>query len=793
MQPDLEDRIKWKVLSANVAKEVIGDTYQEDDPSVIEWLRSHMAPTSEGATSYIRTLFPSAQWLRRYNICWFQADMIAGITVGLVVVPQGMAYALLAQLSPAFGLYTSFTGACLYWVFGTSKDIVIGTTAVGSLLVGNLITKIEGNRPGQYTPKDIAHTLSFLAGAILLLFGILRLGWIIEFIPYISISAFVTGASITIISTQLPTVLGITGINTREAPYKIYVNTLKGLPRMKLDAAIGIVSIVLLTSIRYTCVQMERCQPHRKRVWSLVSSMRLAFTILLFTFMSWLVNRQVPVGKEKFRIVGHIDKGFTHAGIPRMKTELFKLVLPELPAVIVVLVVEHIAIAKSFGRIFDYSVISSQEMLAQGAANILSPFVGGYVCTGSFGASAVLSKAGARTPLAGLFSAMVLVLALYALTAVFRYIPNAALAGLIIHSVLDLITPPKSLLNYWRLSPVELGIWVCGVAVALFSDLQIAIYVTVGQSLAILLIRMAMAPGRFYGSTKAARIIRNGGEPYMSTTSSRQREDIIPNASTPRGHLEKCRPIFLPYDRSDNHNPAIAIEPVYPGVFIYRFNELFNYINQASHIDYITSYITSRTRRNQPDPATHAGGILWCHAPHSAKLIEKKSCLPLLRAVILDLSAVNAIDITTIQGLTGLRNLLDKHAAPAMVEWHFSGVHNRWTRKALSVAGFGSPVEADVVNVESFRSAYIFMASPKIIEESGRVLADNGDESGDIESLSRSNTNSGKGARRHYSVFGVDRPFFHEDLRDAVEAAVSNSKTRTERENMASLRSGICE
>jgi sodium-independent sulfate anion transporter 11 len=233
----------------------------------------------------------------------------AGVTVGLVVVPQAMAYALLARLSPAFGLYTTFTGACIYWIFGTSKDIVIGTTAVGSLLVGSVISKIEAEHPGVYKPEHIAHALSFMAGSVLFILGILRLGWLIEFIPYVPISAFVTSASITIISTQLPTVLGITGINTRTAPYSVYVNTLKRLPDARLDAAIGITSIMLLSAIRTACAKMELRQPAHKRVWQMLSSLRLTFAILLYTFISWLVHRNVPTGKEKFRIVGHIDKG----------------------------------------------------------------------------------------------------------------------------------------------------------------------------------------------------------------------------------------------------------------------------------------------------------------------------------------------------------------------------------------------------------------------------------------------------------------------------------------------------
>lgn len=144
----------------------------------------------------------------------------------------------------------------------------------------------------------------------MLLFGILRLGWIIEFIPYIPISAFVTAASITILSTQIPVALGIPHINTREAPYKVLINTLRKLPETRLDAAIGIGSIFLLFALRDFCSFMEKRQPARKRMWSTLSSLRLTFTMLLFTLISFLVHRNIQDSTmAKFRIVGKIEAG----------------------------------------------------------------------------------------------------------------------------------------------------------------------------------------------------------------------------------------------------------------------------------------------------------------------------------------------------------------------------------------------------------------------------------------------------------------------------------------------------
>jgi sodium-independent sulfate anion transporter 11 len=179
-------------------------------------------------------------------------------------------------------------------------------------LVGEVVSKVAHEKPGVYTKEETAKALSVIAGAVLLVLGLLRLGWLIEFIPYVPISAFVTAASVTIMSTQFPVVMGITGIATREAPYKVIISTLKHLDRTKLDASIGLSSIALLFTLKYLLGQLEVRQPARRKLWETLSSLRLTFTMLLFTFISWLVHRKVPKGQSKFRIVGVIESGKSH-------------------------------------------------------------------------------------------------------------------------------------------------------------------------------------------------------------------------------------------------------------------------------------------------------------------------------------------------------------------------------------------------------------------------------------------------------------------------------------------------
>lgn len=183
---------------------------------------------------------------------------------------------------------------------------------MGSLLVGQVVARVSDVAPGKFSAEETAHALSVMSGALLLV-GLLRLGWIIEFIPYIPISAFVTGVSITIMSTQVPTALGIDKVNTREAPYRVMLETIRGLGRVQLDAAIGLSAIALLFFLKSFCSFMEARRPGQRRLWTSISSLRLCFTVLLFTLVSYLVHRAAPSAPHKFRIVGFIEPGASSA------------------------------------------------------------------------------------------------------------------------------------------------------------------------------------------------------------------------------------------------------------------------------------------------------------------------------------------------------------------------------------------------------------------------------------------------------------------------------------------------
>lgn len=518
-----------------------------------------------------------------------------------------MAYAKLANLPVEFGLYSSFMGVLIYWFFATSKDITIGPVAVMSTITGNVITEVHKKLP-NVPAHVVASALAIVCGGIICFLGLAKLGWLTEFITLAAISAFMTGSAINIAAGQVPTMMGFnTKFNTRDATYKVIINSFKHLPDTNLNAAMGLTALAMLYIIRYACNTMAAKQPTKRKLWFFISTLRTAFVILLYVMISWLVNRHHR-SKPKFSILGKVPRGFQDAGVPVVTAPIVSAFVGSLPASVIVLLIEHISISKSFGRVNNYTIDPSQELVAIGISNLLGPFLGAYPATGSFSRTAIKSKAGVRTPFAGVITALVVLLAIYALPAVFFYIPNASLAAVIIHAVGDLITPPAVVYSFWRISPFEVIIFFAGVFVTIFSSIENGIYTTISASFALFIFRAFKARGRFLGSVKIHSVI--GDHLLDGSDEVKPKGDYSPSTHAPAGpdgvsdhnpeHHLSVRNAFLPIDHHDGSNPAIELEAPYPGIFIYRFSEGFNYPNANHYLDHLVKVIFEQTRRTNP-------------------------------------------------------------------------------------------------------------------------------------------------------------------------------------------------
>lgn len=191
--------------------------------------------------------------------------------------------------------------------------------------------------------------------------------------------------------------------------------------------------------------------------------------------------------------------GFKNAAVPIINTEIIRTFTDDLPVAVIVLLIEYIVIAKSFGRVNNYVIDPSHEKVVIGVTNLLDLFLGVYPATGFFSRTAIKLKAGVRTPFVGVITAVVVLLAIYALSAMFFYIPNVALSAVIIHAVGDLITPPNIVYQFWRVSPLEVIIFFAGVITTVFLFIGNGIYVTISVSAAVLLFRVVKINGRFLG------------------------------------------------------------------------------------------------------------------------------------------------------------------------------------------------------------------------------------------------------------------------------------------------------
>lgn len=508
-----------------------------------------------------------------------------------------------------------------------------------------------------------------------------------------------------------------------------------------------------------------------------------------------------------------------------LNKELASKLASYLPASCIILLIEHIAISKSFGRVNNYAINPSQEMVAIGVTNLLAPFLGAYPATGSFSRTAIKARAGVRSPFAGVISALVVLLAIYALPAVFFYIPSASLSAVIIHAVGDLVTPPNTVYQFWRVSPIEVFIFFLGVFVTVFSSIENGIYCTICVSAALLLYRILRSRGRFLGRIKVHSVM---GDQVIGSETNKALGEYGTFSADSAVHTDPAaRNVFLPIDHADGSNPAVELSEPYPGVFIYRFAEGLTYPNASTTLDYMANYIFSRTRRTNMSSYARPGDRPWNDPGPSKRRLKKaaannvnldadKENLPTLKAVILDFSTVNFVDITSVQQLIDVRNQLDRYTSPDSVDWHIACINNRWTKRALVAAGFGFPAEredgmhhrwqsifsvAEIGGDSSAAAAEEARLNEKMVRDRDSQsdhklegglqdpdhinVAETGSASGrssqedEIKGIP-STENQGLRARRRkaVAVHGLNRPLFHVDLTGALQSAIANIEAR---------------
>ncbi|XP_044584519.1 sodium-independent sulfate anion transporter-like isoform X1 [Cotesia glomerata] len=393
---------------------------------LIPLLRRDMTvPVRARAKEILVKRIPILGWLPNYTWGKLLQDALAGITVGLTAIPQGIAYAVVAGLPAQYGLYSSFMGCFAYLIFGSTKDVTIGPTAIMALLVQSFVSKF-GN--------DFAVLLCFLSGCIIILMGLLHIGFLVNFISMPVICGFTNAAALIIGASQLHTLFGIQG-KTKTFIDSI-VKVFKNIKQVKLwDTVLGVVSIIILVGLKQ--LPGSRSGSAGKKIMWLLSLGRNAIVVITGIILAYTLSLY---DNNPFIITGNITEGLPPLSLPPFSTEfnntkyeftdMVRELGSSLASIPLIAILENIAIAKAFAK--GKSVDANQEMIALGFCNLFGSFVRSMPVAGSFTRTAINSASGVKTPMGGIVTGLLVLLACGLLTSTFKFIPKCTLAAVII-------------------------------------------------------------------------------------------------------------------------------------------------------------------------------------------------------------------------------------------------------------------------------------------------------------------------------------------------------------------------
>ncbi|MEL6405096.1 MAG: sulfate permease [Chloroflexota bacterium] len=440
-------------------------------------------PKNITLTQRLKKYLPIMNWLPNYSRADVTGDLIAGIIVTVMLVPQGMAYALLAELPAQVGLYASIIPLFIYGLLGTSRTLAVGPVAIVSLMVASGI--------GQFAPQSLSETLllavtlAAMVGSIQLILGILRAGFIVNFLSHPVLSGFTSAAAIVIGLSQLKNLMGFDVPRSQqlhETAWYVFTN----MSLMNVASfAIGVGGILILLYFKFGLGKHLAYLSLPKNVIVPLTKTGPLVIVVIGTLLVWGMGLNTSADVS---IVGTVPAGLPPFTMPTLELETLQALFPIALTISLVGYMEGISVAKALASKRREKVDPNQELIAIGTSNIASALTGGYPIAGGFGRSMVNFTSGARTGLASVITAVLLLFSVLFLTPLFTYLPNAILAAIIIVAVANLIDV-KTAIHTWHYSKAEfLSLAITFVAV-LELGIETGILIGVATSLILYLYR----------------------------------------------------------------------------------------------------------------------------------------------------------------------------------------------------------------------------------------------------------------------------------------------------------------
>ncbi|XP_058191900.1 sulfate transporter 1.3-like isoform X3 [Rhododendron vialii] len=456
-------------------------------------------PKSRKLVLGLQALFPILEWGRDYNLSKFKGYLVAGLTIASLAIPQDIGYAKLANLDPQYALYSSFVPPLVYAFMGSSRDVAIGPVAVVSLLLGTLLqNEIDPSNKVEY--RRLAFTATFFAGITQVTLGVLRLGFLIDFLSHAAIVGFMAGAAITIGLQQLKGFLGIKTFTRKtdivSVMRSVWTTVHHGWNWQTILIGVSFLAFLLIT--KYI--------GKKNRKWFWVPAIAPLISVIIATFFVFITHAD----KHGVQIVNHIKKGVNPASANQIYFTGGYLLKGFRIGVVagMIALTESIAIGRTFAAKKDYHLDGNKEMVALGTMNIIGSMTSCYVATGSFSRSAVNFMAGCNTAVSNIVMSCVLLLTLLVITPLFKYTPNAVISAIIISAVIGLIDI-QAVILIWKIDKLDFIACMGAFFGVVFVSVEIGLLIAVGISFAKILLQVTRPRIALLGKLPRTSVYRN--------------------------------------------------------------------------------------------------------------------------------------------------------------------------------------------------------------------------------------------------------------------------------------------
>ncbi|XP_007050523.2 PREDICTED: sulfate transporter 3.1 [Theobroma cacao] len=483
-------------------KNSLKETFFPDDP-----LRQFKNKTpSRKFILGLQYFLPILEWAPRYSLQFLKADLIAGITIASLAIPQGISYAKLANLPPILGLYSSFIPPLVYAMMGSSRDLAVGTVAVASLLTASMLGQEVNATENPKLYLHLAFTATFFAGLLQAALGLLRLGFLVDFLSHATIVGFMAGAATVVCLQQLKGILGLEHFTQSTDFISVLRSVFSQTHEWRWESGVlGVGFLFFLLVTRYFSKRRPRF------FW--ISALAPLTSVILGSLLVYLTHAE----KHGVQVIGNLKKGLNPPSFgdfvftsPYMTTAAKTGMITGIIAL-----AEGVAVGRSFAMFKHYHIDGNKEMVAIGTMNIVGSCFSCYLTTGPFSRSAVNFNAGCKTAMSNVIMAIAVMLTLLFLTPLFHYTPLVVLSAIIISAMLGLIDY-EAAIHLWKVDKFDFIVCMGAFIGVIFANVEVGLVIAVAISLLRLLLFVARPKTLVLGNIPNSTIYRNV-EQYPNT------------------------------------------------------------------------------------------------------------------------------------------------------------------------------------------------------------------------------------------------------------------------------------